>query len=236
MALVQWPSETITCFAGLNRSFICEVPLLTLSCEGRVEKAKGVAMQAKGQDKTKLIADYLPLVAFFASYFAFGLYPATAVLVACTLAAVALLYWREQRLPWLPIITALVVALFGGLTLISGDERFIKMKPTVVQVIFAVILLGGLALGKPLLKPLMGQAWAMEDVGWRKLSLRFALFFLVMAAANEVVWRTQSTDFWVTFKVFGLIGLTFLFTALQVPLMMRYKLPDPEEEPCGPSS
>jgi intracellular septation protein len=186
-------------------------------------------MEAKGTDKTKLISDYVPLIAFFASYFAFGLYPATAVLVVFTLGAVGLLYWRERRLPWLPIITALVVALFGGLTLLSGDERFIKMKPTVVQVIFAALLLGGLAFGKPLLKPLMGQAWAMEDVGWRKLSLRFALFFLVMAAANEVVWRTQSTDFWVTFKVFGLIGLTFLFTALQVPLMLRYKLPEGEE-------
>ena len=104
-----------------------------------------------------------------------------------------------------------------------------------LQVLFAAILLGGLAFGRPLLKPLMGAAWSMDDTGWRKLTLRFALFFLAMAALNEVVWRTQSTDFWVSFKVFGILGITFLFAIAQTPLMRRHHLaPEdaPEEAPA----
>jgi intracellular septation protein len=124
-----------------------------------------------------------------------------------------------------------VVGVFGGLTLWSGDEIFIKMKPTIVQLLFAAALLGGLALDRPVLKPLLGAAWPMDDLGWRRLSLRFAVFFLIMAALNEAVWRTQSTDAWVLFKVFGLFGLTLLFSLAQMPLMTRHRLPEAAAEP-----
>ena len=103
------------------------------------------------------------------------------------------------------------------------------MKPTIVQLIFAGVLLGGLLFKRPLLKPLLGTAWPLDDAGWHKLTLRFALFFLAMAALNEAVWRTQSTDLWVTFKVFGIMGLTFVFVASQV-YFMRAHMPAAEDE------
>ncbi len=174
--------------------------------------------------------DYGPLLVFFAFYFATDLLTATAALIAVTVLAVVLALWVERRVPWMPVVTAVVVGLFGGLTLWSGDETFIKMKPTVIQMLFAVVLLGSLVLGRPVLKPLLGAAWPMDDLGWRRLSLRFAIFFLVMAALNEAVWRTQSTDFWVLFKVFGLFGLTMLFVLAQLPLMTRHRLPEAEGE------
>jgi len=129
----------------------------------------------------------------------------------------------------MPLITAAVVGIFGGLTIYLEDETFIKMKPTIVQVAFGAILLTGLAFGRSFLKNLMGSAWAMDDEGWRKLTFRFGLFFLVMAALNEAVWRTQSTDFWVNFKVFGIIGLTLVFAMSQAPLISRHQLEDGEE-------
>ena len=130
----------------------------------------------------------------------------------------------------MPLVTAAVVGIFGGLTLWSGDEIFIKMKPTIAQLLFAAVLLGSLAIGRPVLKPLLGAAWPMDDLGVRRLSQRFAVFFLVMAALNEAVWRTQSTDVWVLFKVFGLLGLTLLFSVSQVPLMTRHRLPEAADD------
>ena len=124
----------------------------------------------------------------------------------------------------MPLITAVVVGVFGGLTIYLEDDTFIKMKPTIVQVAFGVILLTGLAFGRPFLKNLMGSAWAMDDEGWRKLTFRFGVFFLVMAAINEAVWRTQTTDFWVNFKVFGIIGLTLVFAMSQAPLIGRHQI------------
>jgi intracellular septation protein len=144
--------------------------------------------------------------------------------MAATAVALGLSLAIARRVPLMPLITAGVVGVFGGLTLILQDETFIKMKPTIVQILFAAILLGGLVLGRPLLKPLMGAAWSMDDQGWRKLTFRFALFFLAMAGLNEAVWRTQSTDVWVSFKVFGILGLTLLFALAQTPLMRRHHL------------
>ncbi len=179
----------------------------------------------------KPTVDYGPLLVFLAVYFATDLLTATAALIAVTALALVLALWFERRLPWMPLVTAAVVGVFGGLTLWSGDEIFIKMKPTIAQLLFAAVLLGSLALGRPVLKPLLGTAWPMDDLGWRRLSLRFAVFFLVMAALNEAVWRTQSTDVWVLFKVFGLLGLTMLFSLAQVPLMTRHRLPEAAAEP-----
>ena len=136
----------------------------------------------------------------------------------------------------MPLVTAAIVGVFGGLTLWLQDETFIKMKPTIVQLIFAAVLLGGLAFKRPLLKPLLGAAWPLDDDGWHKLSLRFALFFLAMAALNEVVWRTQSTDFWVTFKVFGILALTFVFVASQIYFMRAHMPALGEGDDGGKSS
>jgi intracellular septation protein len=166
--------------------------------------------------------DYGPLAIFFASYLAGGLMAATAAIIAASLVALGLAWSLQRRVPLIPLITAGVVAVFGGLTLWLQDETFIKMKPTIVQLLFALILLGGLALGRPLLKPLLGKMMPpLSDSAWRRFTLRYALFFIAMAALNEVVWRTQSTDFWVTFKVFGLSGLTILFILTQMPFIAR---------------
>ncbi len=172
-----------------------------------------------------------PRLVFQTVYFTTDLLTATAALIAVTVLAVVLALSVERRVPWMPVVTAIVVGVFGGLTLWSGDETFIKIKPTVVQLLFATVLLGGLVLGRPLLKPLLGAAWPMDDLGWRRLSLRFAIFFLVMAVLNEAVWRTQTTDVWVMFKVFGLFGMTMVFSLAQVPLMTRHRLPEAAEEP-----
>ena len=179
-----------------------------------------------GRRWVKPLTEFGPLVVFFGCYFLFGLLPATAALIAATLAALAVTWGLERRLPLMPVITAVVVAVFGGLTLWLEDETFIKMKPTIVQVIFSLVLLGGLMAGKPLLKPLLGAAWQMDEAGWRKLTLRFAVFFAVMAGLNEAVWRTQTTDVWVTFKVFGILGLTVVFAASQIYLLQRHVLAD----------
>lgn len=142
------------------------------------------------------------------------------LMIATAIATLALLV-IERRVPVMPLVTAGIVGVFGGLTLWLKDDTFIKMKPTIVQLIFAVILLGGLAFGKLLLKPLFGAAWKMRDSAWRTITIRYGLFFIAAAALNEVVWRTQSTDFWVNFKIFGLIGLTVLFSLSQTPLILR---------------
>ncbi|MEK9903618.1 MAG: septation protein A [Rhodospirillales bacterium] len=171
----------------------------------------------------KPAADYGPLIAFFTGYMMNGrdLMVATVWLMIATAIATLALLVIERRVPVMPLVTAGIVGVFGGLTLWLKDDTFIKMKPTIVQLIFAVILLGGLAFGKLLLKPLFGAAWKMRDSAWRTITIRYGLFFIAAAALNEVVWRTQSTDFWVNFKIFGLIGLTVLFSLSQTPLILR---------------
>lgn len=174
------------------------------------------------------LSDYGPIAVFFIAYVLSDLLWATGALMAATAVALGLSLAIARRVPLMPLITAGVVAVFGGLTLALQDETFIKMKPTIVQVLFAAILLSGLAFGRPLLKPLMGTAWAMDDRGWHKLTFRFGLFFLAMAGLNEAVWRTQSTDVWVSFKVFGILGLTLVFALAQTPLMRRHHLASEE--------
>ena len=171
------------------------------------------------------VTEYGPLVLFFGAYMTSGLMAATAVIVVASLVALALTWFYERRVPIMPLVTAAVVSVFGGLTLWLQDETFIKMKPTIIQAIFAAVLLGGLAFDRPLLKPLLGKMMPpMTDAGWRGLTFRYGLFFIAMAILNEVVWRTQSTDFWVTFKVFGLMAITIVFILIQMPFMNRHML------------
>ena len=194
-------------------------------------------MSGQGGDKAQKAApkwigpatEYGPLILFLIAYFLDGLMTATKVVVAATLVAVALSVILTRKLPWMPIVTAAIVTIFGGLTILLDDEIFIKMKPTIVQLLFAAVLLGALAFGRLPLKKVMGGGLSLPDHAWRTLSLRFGLFFIVMAGINEAVWRTQSTDFWVTFKVVGILGLTFLFVMAQVPFISRHS----EEQEAG---
>ncbi len=173
--------------------------------------------------------DYGPIFVFFAAYYVGGLFTATAAIMITTAISLVLSFIFERRIPMMPLITALVVGVFGGLTLWLKDDTFIKMKPTIVQGMFSVILFGGMAFGKNFLKSLMGTSWQMEDEGWRKLTFRFALFFAVMAVVNEAVWRTQTTDFWVNYKVFGIMGLTMVFVMTQLPLLNRYNTAEEDD-------
>ena len=158
-----------------------------------------------------------------------GIFTATAVFIPAILVALAISYALTRHLPVMPVVTAIVVVIFGGATLILQDEQFIKIKPTIIYVLFGSVLLGGLAFGKPLLGLVFDSVFNLTEEGWRKLTVRWALFFFALAVLNEVVWRTQSDSFWALFKLAGVLPLTFVFAALQYPLLTRYAVQDPAE-------
>ena len=153
----------------------------------------------------KPVVEYGPIFVFFVAYYTYDLLTATAAIMGATAIALILSYGFERKIPMMPLLTAVVIGVFGGLTLWLKDDIFIKMKPTIIQSLFGFILLGGLAFGKLFLRSVMGQIWNMTDRAWRTLTVRFSCYFFAMAMINELVWRTQSTDFWVNFKVFGLM-------------------------------
>ncbi len=175
----------------------------------------------------KLVLDLGPLLVFFGANSRFGIFVATGAFMAAIVIALAISYALTRHLPIMPLVTAIVVVVFGGLTLVLHDELFIKVKPTIIYVLFGGVLLGGLAFGKSLLGIVFDSVFHLTEEGWRKLTLRWALFFLALALANEIVWRTQTTNVWVDFKVFGVVPLTFLFAALQYPLLTKYAAPEP---------
>jgi intracellular septation protein len=180
----------------------------------------------------KLVLDIGPLVLFFAANARFGIFAATGAFMVAVVAALVASYMLIRQWPVMPVVTAIVVVVFGGLTLVLHDETFIKLKPTIIYTLFSGILLGGYIFEKPFLAIVFDAVFHLTPEGWSKLTLRCALFFLVMALLNEAVWRTQSTDFWVSFKLFGFTPLTFLFVAAQYRLLMRYATdqPNPEAE------
>ena len=180
----------------------------------------------------KLALELGPLVLFFfgnAYSDRFGvaedrrIFVATGLFMAATLVSLALHYALVRRLPIMPIVSGVVVLVFGGLTLALQDELFIKLKPTIVNTLFGVTLLAGLYWRKPLLATVLDSMIDLTEEGWRKLTFRWAMFFFVLAALNEVVWRTQTTDFWVKFKVFGTMPLTVAFALAQTPLILRHE-------------
>lgn len=161
-----------------------------------------------------------------------GLFEATGAFMVVTVVALVAGWFLERRLPVLPLVSGLFVVVFGGLTLVLADELFIKLKPTLVNSLFAVILLGGLAFKRALLKPLFGSAFQLNDAGWRTLTLRWGLFFVFLAILNEVIWRSFSTDFWVAFKLFGMLPITVLFAGSQTPFILRQQPDGGDAEPA----
>ncbi|MDF1633222.1 septation protein A [Mycoplana sp. MJR14] len=192
----------------------------------------------------KLLLELGPLVVFFFANskgeWLAGKFPAltelggpifiaTGLFMAATATALIVSWALTRTLPMMPLVSGIVVFVFGALTLYLQNDAFIKMKPTIVNTLFGAILLGGLAFGKPLLGYVFNAAFRLTEEGWRRLTLRWGLFFLVLAILNEVVWRSFSTDFWVAFKVWGTMPITILFTLAQMPLIMKYSVEQPEE-------
>jgi intracellular septation protein len=182
------------------------------------------APRKKLKPALKFALEMGPLILFFAAYSKFGIFAGTGTLMVATTVALAVTYAMTKHLPIMPVVTAIMVLVFGGLTLVLHDATFVKMKATIVYLLFAAALLGGLFFGKALLSFAFDSVVQLTEEGWRKLTVRWGLFFLAMAAVNEFVWRTQTEDFWVKFKVFGFVPLTVVFALSQTPLMMRHEL------------
>ena len=172
----------------------------------------------------KLALELGPLVIFFLANQRAGIFTATGLFIVATVIALGAHYGLVRKLPIMPLVSGVVVVAFGWLTLALQDELFIKLKPTIVNTLFGLVLLGGLYFRKPLLAIVLDSMFDLTEEGWRKLTLRWALFFFVLAALNEIVWRTQTTDFWVSFKVFGIMPLTIAFALAQTPLLMRHEV------------
>ena len=170
----------------------------------------------------KLALDLGPLVLFFFANSRYDIFVATATFMVAVLVAMVVSYALTRHFPIMTIVTAVIVLVFGGLTLFLHNDMFIKIKPTIIYALFGGVLLGGLLFGKPLLGTVLDSMFQLTEEGWRKLTLRWALFFFALAILNEIVWRNTATNVWVDFKVFGVMPLTFLFGALQVPLLRKY--------------
>ena len=175
----------------------------------------------------KFITDFGPLLIFFIVYYKSGKDLTTAIppLIIATIIAVALVYFIEKKIPYVPLIGGIVITLFGGLTLYFNNPIFIYMKPTIVNLIFAsVLIISNILYKKNFLKIFLQSAFQLDDIGWNKLNFRWAYFFIFLAFLNEIVWRTQPEVIWVNFKVWGILPITFIFTIIQVPLINKHKL------------
>jgi len=170
----------------------------------------------------KLATELGPLLIFFFANAKFNLFVATGAFMVAVVVAMLASYAVTRHIPIMALVTAVIVIVFGTLTLVLHDETFIKVKPTIIYGLFAAVLGGGLLFGRSFIAVLFDQMFNLTPEGWRKLTLRWTLFFAAMALLNEVIWRTQSTDFWVGFKAFGVIPITMVFAMLQMPLVKRY--------------
>ena len=175
----------------------------------------------------KFIADFGPLLIFFTIYYKSGNNLSVAIppLIISTIIAVATIYLLEKKIPYIPLVGGIVISLFGGLTLYFNNPVFLYMKPTIINVIFAITLIVGKTFfNKNFLEFFFKTAFQLDELGWNKLNIRWAYFFIFLAILNELVWRTQPEATWVIFKVWGILPLTFIFTALQLPMINKHKI------------
>ena len=175
----------------------------------------------------KFITDFGPLLIFFTFYYRSGNNLSVAIppLILATLIAVLISYIVEKKIPYLPLVGGIIISIFGGLTLYFNNPIFLYMKPTIINIIFALVLfVGKTFLNRNLLKYFFQNAFQVDDIGWDKLNSRWMLFFIFLALINELVWRTQAEVVWVNFKVWGILPITFVFTAFQIPLINKHKI------------
>ncbi len=173
----------------------------------------------------KLAVEVGPLVVFFVVNARAGIFWGTGVFMGATVLSLIASRILFGRIPVMPLVTGVCVMVFGGLTLWLQDDHFIKIKPTIVNALFAGALFIGLLAGQSLLRVIFGEVFRLTDEGWRKLTLRWAFFFTFLAVLNEIVWRSFTTDTWVSFKVFGVMPLTMAFAVAQVGLLRQHELP-----------
>jgi intracellular septation protein len=196
----------------------------------QTETTKTDTSESGVQQLLKFVVELGPLVVFFLTNARAGIFWGTGLFIVATLISLVASRVLFGRVPVMPLVSAVVVTVFGGLTLLLQDELFIKLKPTIVNGIFAAVLFGGLLYGKSLLSYLFGDVFALNEEGWRKLTFRWACFFVFLALLNELAWRLLTTDQWVTFKVFGIMPITMIFAISQVGLLQRHALDKAEDK------
>ena len=173
----------------------------------------------------KFIADFGPLLIFFTIYYKSGNNLSVAIppLIIATIIAVVAIYFLEKKIPYIPLVGGIIISLFGGLTLYFNNPVFLYMKPTIINILFGLSLFFGKYFTKePLLKLILGKSLPLNDEGWSVLNFRWIWFFFGLAILNELIWRTQTEEFWVNFKVWGMLPITFIFTAFQIPLIKKH--------------
>ncbi|MGJ8535121.1 MAG: septation protein A [Alphaproteobacteria bacterium] len=194
-----------------------------------IEREPNDPKRAEINPLLKLALELGPLAIFFFANSRFGIFTATAVFMVAITIALAASWALTRKLAIMPLITGIVVLVFGGLTIYLHNDLFIKLKPTIVNCLFGSILLGGLYFGKSLLGYVFDSVFKLTDEGWRLLTFRWGVFFFVLALINEIVWRNFSTDFWVSFKLFGFMPITLAFTLFQMPLITKHSIPEEED-------
>ena len=172
----------------------------------------------------KFLTDFGPLVIFFYFYYNSGkdLQVAIPPLIVATIISILIVWFFEKKIPMVPLIGGVLITLFGGLTIYFNNPIFIYMKPTIINALFAAVLIGSTLINKPVLKLLLNSSLKLTDEGWGLMNKMWSSFFILLAVLNEIVWRTQTTDVWVNFKVFGIMGITIVFTIIQIPLLKKH--------------
>jgi intracellular septation protein len=180
----------------------------------------------------KIALEVGPLGVFFVANSRFGIFAATGAFMVATIISLTVSAIVMKRLPIMPLVTGVFVIVFGGLTIYLQNETFIKVKPTIVNLLFAAALGTGLLFGRSLMKIILGEVIQLRDEGWRLFTLRWTAFFLALALLNEIVWRLFSTETWAAFKLFGVMPITFLFMMSQIGLLQKYQLPQEGAQPA----